>query len=305
MDIVCATDDNYVEHCCTMLISLFKNNLFENHTIHLLTGGLSTKNREIIEQFVYSFQGQFRYYIIDSSFLISCPIKETDHLTIATYYRLFIAEILPNDLSKVLYLDCDMIINRSIQKLWETDICNYAIAAVEEMGASAVDVYERLGYDKQYGYFNAGVLLINLEFWRKHQMTQCFCNYIDKNAMKIRAHDQDVLNALFHDKCLLVSCKWNVEEAFYHYHIIKRNKLNSQLRVALRFPCILHYTWKPKPWEDTCKHPFRVNYFMYRNKTIWAQKISLQRWIRFLGDKYFFCFLLWAGIGGKRFYRLK
>ncbi len=305
MNIVCATDNNYVKYCGIMLASLFENNSFEHHTVHLLTEGLSADNRRVLEEFVCSFNAHFCYYELDSSFVSSCPIKETDHLTIATYYRLFITDILPTNIDKVLYLDCDIIINRSIQELWNTNLSGYAIAAVEELGASAEDVYERLNYDKKYGYFNAGVLLINLAFWREHRMTSLFCNYININRSRLKAHDQDVLNALLHDKCLLLPCKWNVEEAFYHYLFMKRVKQNRELRYALRYPSVLHYTWKPKPWDPMCVHPFRINFFIFQNKTPWREPIPLRKTMRRLWDKYFFCFLLWAGITGRRFYRLK
>mgnify|MGYP000466571498 CR=1 FL=1 len=119
MDIVCSIDNNYVLHCAVMLTSLFENNRSESHVIHLLTEGLTPDNRKLIEDLVHSYNGRFCYYLIDSDVLKSCPIKATDHLTIATYYRLLMADILPKSLERILYLDCDIVVNRSIKKLWE------------------------------------------------------------------------------------------------------------------------------------------------------------------------------------------
>lgn len=307
MHIACSIDNNYVQHCCVMLASFFENNSEGNHSVHLLTEGLNEENKNLIKNLIVSYQGQFLYYVIDSDFLHTCPIKESDHLTIATYYRLFITNFLPENIDKVLYLDCDIVVNGSVKELWETDLRGYALAAVEEMGCSVPDVYERLGYDKSYGYFNAGVLLINLEYWRTENLMNSFISYITHNGTKLLAHDQDVLNGLLHAKCLHVSCKWNVEEAFYHYSVMKRFRSYRDFKKILRRPIILHYTWKPKPWDLSCRHPFRINYFIYMWKVFNEKGIpKLSLWQKFvaLKDKYIFCLLLRLGVTGHQFYRL-
>lgn len=303
MDIICSIDDNYVRHCCVMLTSFFENNKGERHRIHLLTEGIRKENQEIIQRLVESYGGTFCYYLVDPDMLVSCPIKEGDHLTIATYYRLLMADILPAQLNKILYMDCDIIINASISELWNTPLEGYALAAIEELGCSLPDVYERLNYDKEYGYFNAGVLLVNLAYWREHHLTETFLNYVCQNSAKLKSHDQDVLNALLHERCLHVSYKWNVEEAFYHYSVIKRLKYNHDLRFVLRHPKILHYTWKPKPWELECKHPFRINYFIYLQK-LGLPSLSFKQKIAAYTDKYIFCFLVWINMRGHQYYKL-
>lgn len=88
-------------------------------------------------------------------------------------------------------------------------------------------VFERLEYDAEYGYFNAGVLLVNLKYWRDNNLTNAFLEYMSSHSDKLKTHDQDVLNALLHDKCKHVSRKWNTEEAFYHYYVIKKWQKNE------------------------------------------------------------------------------
>lgn len=309
MDIVCSTDNNYVQHCCCMLASLLENNKDEKHSVHVLSEGLTDEYLKQIEDVVDTYQGQFFYYAVDPSCLKSCPIKATDHLSIATYYRLLIAELLPTQLDRVLYLDCDIVIDGSLKELWNTLLEGYALAAIEEMGSSAVDVYERLGYDAKYGYFNAGVLLINLKYWRKNDLTKVFFQYMVLHSDKLRAHDQDILNALLHDKCLHVSPKWNVEEAFYHYYMIKKWKKwdKNEMKSILFNPLVLHYSWKPKPWEKSCRHPFRLKYFEYLRKvTAYEdQKLSFGEKILAHYDELYFKLLIILGVSGHRFYTLE
>lgn len=309
MDIVCSTDNNYVQHCCCMLVSFFENNKEGRHSVHVLSEGLEPNLLNQIKDIVTSYNGCFFYYMIDSDCLKCCPIKTTDHLSIATYYRLLIAVLLPHEIKRVLYLDCDIVVDAPLKELWNTSLTEYALAAVEELGSSAPDVYERLEYDAKYGYFNAGVLLVNLEYWREKGLTELFFRYMSLHADKLKAHDQDVLNALLHDKCLHVSPKWNVEEAFYHYYMIKKwRKRDKDEMISVLFqPFILHYSWKPKPWEELCSHPFRLKYFKYLNKTaIFADKqLSFAERLLAHYDKWYLKMLVRLGIKGHRFYKLE
>ena len=308
MDIVCSIDNNYVQHCCCMLVSFFENNKGEKHSIHLLSDALTLENQKVIKELVESYQGVFSYYSVDPDKLLSCPIKATDHLTIATYYRLLMVTLLPQELKKVLYLDCDIVVDGSLKEFWDTSLKGYALAAVDELNTSAKDVYERLEYDEKYGYFNAGVLLVNLEYWRSNNLTEVFFDYISSHYDKIRAHDQDVLNALLHDKCRHVSQKWNVEESFYHYYVIKewRKRDEKEMKSVLLHPVIPHYSWKPKPWEQSCRHPFRLKYFFYLSKVdaFSGCKLTFGEKLQAYCDEYYFKLVLRLGIRGHRFYKL-
>lgn len=304
MDVVCAADNNYVEHCIVMLTSLLANNRDREVTVHLLSDAISDAGIASIERAVRSFGGAFRAYPIDAGMLAQCPIRPTDHLSLATYNRLLMAEILPQEIDKVLYLDCDIVIEGSLRELFETPLEGYALAAVEEMGCSRPDVYERLGYDPQYGYFNAGVLLINLDHWRRIGSVKLFFDYIAANRDRIVAHDQDVLNALFRAECLHLDCRWNVEEAFYHRAVLKRLGFGRDLRRALLRPAVIHYTWKPKPWDPDCKHPFRIAYYRWLERVRGGSLFRI-RYFRAFADRWLFPLALRAGLRGGFFYRLK
>ena len=307
MDLTCSTDDNYVHHCAVMLTSFFENNRSETHTIYLLTEGLKNSNQLFLENLCSSHKAKLCCYLVDKDIVQTLPIKKSDHLTLATYYRLFMADLLPNTLDKVLYLDCDIIVNQSLHTLWHTPIANRPLAAVEEMGCSLPDVYDRLGYDKKFGYFNAGVLLINLRYWREQHLTRTFITYAKENYASIKAHDQDVLNGVLHESYLPLPVQWNVEEAFYHYHFLKKNWKMKGFRKSLCNPAILHYTWKPKPWEKDCLHPLRYNYFHYRKKITQLQQVPTvndSTWEQ-LTDMLKFRLFLTLGIKGRRLYKLK
>lgn len=308
MNIVCSIDNNYVEHCCVMLCSFFTNNEEEQHTVFLLGENLSLENQKIINELVNSYNGKFIYCQVDRQALKDCPIKESDHLTIATYYRLFIARLLPLDTDKILYLDCDIVINGSLHELWNTDLEHYALAGIEEMGWHHADVFERLGFDKKYGYFNAGVILVNLKYWREHHLTERFLNYLSLNAGKLKSHDQDVLNAVLHDKSLHLSCKWNVETGFCMHEFLKLQNFNPGLLRIIKHPVIIHYTWRPKPWEGGCKHPFRIVYYKYYDKLLMKERFgkspSSGKRLRLYWYKYYFQLLLTLSVKRRKYYKI-
>lgn len=123
--------------------------------------------------------------------------------TYMCFARCYLPEILP-DVSKVLYLDLDLWIEQDISELWNIDITNYAIAA-------AVDVNVRkfyLPYIPNINvYINSGVLLMNLDYMREHNMVEQFHKLL--NTWKLAFPDQDVLNRVCYGAVKYLSHKWN------------------------------------------------------------------------------------------------
>lgn len=268
MNIVCSIDNNYVQHCAVMLTSLFENNKDVRCNVYILTEGLLNAYISELKKIIEKYGNILHYCQIDSDTIKDFPIHEGDHLSIATYYRLLIPSILPKNEMKAIYFDSDIIIDYSLEELWNTDIDNFALAAVDEMGCSRQDVFKRLQFDAKYGYFNAGVLLINLENWRKYNvMQQCF-DYIREHSDKVIAHDQDILNAILYNKWKHLSCVWNVIDGFLLYKPTFISEENYHyLSKYIKNARIIHYTCLPKPWEQRCLNPYRNKYLKYMRIT--------------------------------------
>lgn len=279
MNIVCATDDNFVQHCTIMLTSLLLNN--KDVSVYLLTEGLKYDNETIIRQQVEILGGKLNVCIVDSDIVAKFPMPNDanlNHISRATYYRLLIPEILPKDINKVIYFDCDIIINQSIQDLWNIDIKNFAIAAVLQIGSGFEA--ERLGYPIEYGYFNAGVNVINMDYWRKNNISRKLMEYLATNSYKIKYHDQDVLNAVLYDRTYHLKPMWNMTSQVYGYFLNQRGDkkegkvintyTEEKLNISLykNNPIVIHYVSKPKPWQNGCFHPLSEFYYRYARKTI-------------------------------------
>lgn len=111
-------------------------------------------------------------------------------------------EVLPVTLDKILYLDCDIIVNGRIESLWNIDLKYYTIGAVEDNIVISSEAPRRLGYPVQSSYFNAGVMLMNLSLMRDIQFTKNAFVYIEQHLKEIVYHDQDILNVLLYDQKL-------------------------------------------------------------------------------------------------------
>lgn len=99
--------------------------------------------------------------------------------SIANYYRLAAACILPIDINKILYLDSDIIVRRSLHELWDTDVADYALGAVIDYVWGPGKDYVELPPGTKY--FNSGVMLINMDYWRRNQLYERGIAFVRNN----------------------------------------------------------------------------------------------------------------------------
>lgn len=276
MNIVLATDDNFVQHCGTTIKSITVNNCCVK--FYLLTEGLAAQNIKLLQEVATENECNLEIRLVPSDIVKYFPMSKmaSSHISIATYYRLFVTSLLPIEVEKAIYLDCDMIIRGSLEGLWNTNLENSPLAAVYQQNewADSNDSWRRLGIPREYGYFNAGCLVLNLKFLRKDNFQQKAIDYINSSFDKIISHDQDVLNALYFDKVIPLKCKWNYLPIFWQssfkkvefpqkcYYFKEKKEMGFE-------PIVIHYVSKPKPWNYGCNNPYTSEYFKYLKLTPW------------------------------------
>ena len=267
--IACNIDSSYIQCSSVMLVSLCENNKNSLFIIHIISDTLNAEDKATLQKILAKYSLTLKFYSPDESILKACP-PSNSHIPNIAYYRCFLSIILPQDIQKVLYLDGDMIIRGEINELWNTDISSYAIACVEDMWSLDEDNYKRLDYPSSYSYFNAGVLLINLDNWRKNNTNQTINQYLIQNGHKLIFNDQDVLNALFYDKKLFLPLRFNMQDGFFRRRRKIAERTWKELDEAILDPTILHYTGGKKPWHYKSLHPYKWEYFKYLDLTPWA-----------------------------------
>lgn len=309
INVVTAADDNFSQHAAAMIASILLNKSKEDLiVIYLLSLKISGENIDRIKRVVELNNGKFHLINADESIFRNFPMpdnKSLKHISIATYIRIFIPNLLPSSVKKVIYLDGDIIVRASLRPLYEFDIKDNAISAVLQMTEWTVSDCDRLGYDAKYGYFNAGVMLLNLDYWRENNISDILEKYIINNSEKIIYHDQDALNANLYNKKMPLPCEWNMMNIFFRRGVFKikdivngelknnYNEYKGQLKNAQKNPSIVHFVSKPKPWDAKCTHPYRSEYYKYLRFTFWGFYTEPNF---FLGNLYRLCRKLYVTV---------
>ena len=210
------------------------------------------------------------------------PLPEKSHFTEAVYIRLFIAQLLPPTVHKVLYLDSDTLVVDSLKELWETDISDVPVAAVPDASPQYICSYKRLEYDMSYGYYNSGVLLLNLTKWRDGQIAKECVSFLLKNPEKCRLVDQDALNYCLRGKIKTLSFRYNY---FAHYVLNDISTLNvdaqfqDAIRAVIIHPAIVHFVSSYKPWHANylpVHKPLQHIWLFFKAQTPW-KKVRLKK----------------------------
>lgn len=265
--VVASADKNFVKQLGIMLTSLFENfhatdkKLF----IHILiSSDVSTDDIEQLTITSLRYDVKVEFLKIDDGryddFFVS------HHISLATYFRISISELLNEDIHRAIYLDSDLIVKGNIAELWNTDLKGKIIGAIDDpLGDLRMD---ELQIPFMYSYFNAGVLVIDLENWRKQQITKKVLAYIKENPTKLVYWDQDALNAILYDKRMSIHPKWNVQTVMYqdNYESLFDK---DEYRDAITNPAIIHYTSASKPWHITNNHPLKDEYKHYLQRSLW------------------------------------
>ena len=282
MNVLLTFDDNYSQHAGVVMTSFCINNVGENK-FYVISDYISNDNKNKLIEIAHRFDSDISFLFISKEQTIDFPIGRktaNSYVSIATYFRLFLTEVLPDSIDKILYIDCDVIVNSSLDGLWNSAFePNHCIIALEESPTMSISGCKRLHYPAHYSYFNAGVLLIDLSLFKKFYHFDDAVYFITHN--NIIFHDQDVLNGMLYDKKQFMDLKYNVMD----YHLIRDSKFPQRYqkeRNQLFDPVIIHYSGPIKPWHKECKNPYTYKYYQYLQETPWKDYIPQYKyeWIK-------------------------
>lgn len=293
--IVGSTDANYIMPTGVMMKSVSMNNYEEEICFHIIVDESVTKGqRNQLEHVVGDCsKHKVLFHLVEGKMFDDFPQLgiTQKYITKATYYRLFFTDLFDDSIHRLLYLDGDMIITGSLRELWETDLDGYAVGAVTDMSEGIHD-YHRLGYPASLGYFNAGMLLVNLDYWREHHVKDLFLDVINHHPERIKYHDQDVLNIVFCRAKKMLPFKYNFQDGFMYK--AERMEMNAQkyageIKDAIAHHAIIHYTSTAKPWHKECLNPFKAEWWKVLAKTSWVgykpvRRFPYSRWRKAIGD---------------------
>ncbi|MCG6138370.1 MAG: glycosyltransferase family 8 protein [Nostoc sp. LLA-1] len=253
MEVLFCFDRKYEQHFGVAVTSLILNNLDNLTKVHIITKKINVDFKQKIEQLKTKANIDFIIYEVENTEIDN--LKVSQHISSAAYYRLIAPDILPHDLSKILYLDSDLIVNGSIIDLYSYDLSNYVVAS---HGKKVITTKKRLQLNSNY-YFNSGVMLINLDIWRQMNIGKQCIDLIRNHPDMVKLHDQDALNKVIDGQFLNVDQKWNSLVDLYE----GSSQVNDQ-------SIVVHFTGSLKPWHSWCISPKKEIYWSYLKKSPWS-----------------------------------
>jgi lipopolysaccharide biosynthesis glycosyltransferase len=252
-------DRGYLSPFYVTLTSIFQHNKPYTIVIHAIATGVPDEEKAKLFSFVKANGGQINFYSVNVESLRDLAIPEGSHLTLATYYRLFFAALVPEDVKSIIYIDIDTIVVGELYTLAQTDTGLQPIAAVPD---DWMPIREDLGIYKEDEYFNAGITLINIARWKEKKVTERALEVVRTHPKEIfRYADQDALNMVLHGDWYRLPPAYNLTGV--HCPNTADRKV---LEDFLHDKRIIHYSGT-KPWNilTECTHVYRYKWFEYFN----------------------------------------
>ena len=249
MNLLFAIDDNFVQQLETVLLSIHLNTKSQEFNIYVLQKKRLAKEAELAA-FCKQLKMTYHPVMVKQSLFENAPV--TDRYPTTIYYRLLAHQMLPQDLHKILYLDADILCINDLSPLYNTALGNNLFAsAIHASLTNTTDVINKIrlqnfGAD---GYYNSGVLLMNLDLMRQEVDANQIFDYIRRHILLLP--DQDVLNALYSERIK------TIPDQLYNFDT-RNGKIYETISLGewdldwvIKNTVILHYCGREKPWLPT------------------------------------------------------
>jgi len=266
MNVATSLNSKYMRYTCVMLTSLFENQPKDlDIHIYLLYNDLTKEDKLCLQNTIEYYGGTLHLLSIDRTiFPEKCPISED--WSLETYYRLALLDVLPEDVDRLLYLDVDLIVNKSLSEMYYEDFEGKMLCACRDIPFVAhfnpkhIVFHEYL--EKGMVYFNAGVLLLNIASMRNKYNLDKYLEAGKKLNYDFVAPDQDMLNYMhWNEVKLLDENMYNLFAKIAYNHDIHYSEVKEQV-------AIIHYAGD-KPW-----HGHKVHYDIEQLWWDYAKKTS-------------------------------
>lgn len=252
INVATALDDNYIKYTYTMILSLFENKRSEDDIyVYVLYEKLIPQNISLLRNLeeLYVDCTIIMTPIDASRFISSLPVR--GQWSMAMYYRLMLPELVEENITKIIYLDGDIIVNKSLDDLFAIDMEENVICACEDRNwveevVNKCPIATHI-FNCGYKYFNSGVMLMNLNILRKKYPFHMYMETASTMLDKLYAPDQDLLNYMHMKETKIIDRdKYNVwaKQAYidgFDYKYLKENV------------SIVHYATQ-KPWRGQFIH---------------------------------------------------
>lgn len=279
-----SADDNYCKYLGSSMLTLFQHNIgFARIRVYALDCGMKEESKAKLREIADQFHREIQFIPMEEK-VDSLGLHLGAHkIALASYARLFLASVLPEECQRVIYLDCDTIVLDSLAPMWNTPMEGALIAGVQD----TVDSYflQAIGMDTHVPYLNAGILLIDLALWRKENLFARFQEVIERFQGNVPHHDQGTINAVCGDRRKVLPVRYNLTTSLYSFsssticriYFLEDFYPQAEIDAAIAHPAIVHFTTGllGRPWESGSTHPQKQAYAAAMAATPWGEQALL------------------------------
>ena len=280
LQIVYAADDQFAEILGVSLTSLYENNKnMEEIHVYILDSNITVEKKKKLESIseVYKRNSIIWVPAKDISKELQMDVS-VDRGSLSQYARLFISSVLPDNLNRILYLDCDIILNQSLEELWNIDMQGKTLAALKDAFSS----WYRMNIDLKPKdiMFNSGVMLIDVNRWKEQKVEAKLLQFIQNKKGIIQQGDQGALNAILSHDTYCFQPRFNSVTIYYDFSYKKLLTYRKppefyseeEIKEAIENPVIIHFTTSflsRRPWVEGCQHRYVGEWLKYKAMSPW------------------------------------
>ena len=248
--------NSYGRHLGTTLLSVLKNSK-EKWNIFIIYENLSDETKIKLNTIVEYYESKINYIEINKKDLERFKVGKGTHLSSIVFARLFIPELLKSE-EKAIYLDCDVIVLKPLEELYNMDLEDKSIGIILDGKKDQKSSLSRLNLNLDRTYFNAGVMVMDLKKLRENSKFLKTIDYCLNPDRELQLNEQDALNIIFENDYMTNDIFWNYTHG--------NSEENSYTEKDIG---IVHFTGDVKPWDCRSYSPYKHLYWEYLNETPW------------------------------------
>lgn len=250
MNILVTLDKNYLGHAQVMLFSLFASHPRAELDVYLISDDIGADDLGPLQRQCARAGARLHPIRVGEDWFADAPTIR--YYSRAMYYRLLAWQVLPQSLDRILYLDPDILVLGPLGELYGMEMGEHLFAAAVHKGiiglSGPVNKIRLAAYEAD-GYFNSGVLLMNLAQIRREMNPEDIFRFVRENKAVLLLPDQDILNGLYGERILPIDeTRYNYDARRYQEYLLA-SQGEKDLDWVMKNTALLHFCGKKKPWN--------------------------------------------------------
>ena len=273
MNIAYSCNDYYIPQTGISIISLCENNKeAKDIDIYFIGKDVNPDNVSLLRSIAEGY-GRHFFYIDFDSIAYDLNISAIGRHIETIYAKVFFTRI--EGVDKIIYLDSDTIIDGSLEPLWNDDLSDVYLGAVQTFSK----MKKQLGMAESTPFFNDGMAIVNVDYCRKHNLTEKVLKVVAEYNGNPPTLSEGALNKVCQGHVKFISLRWNCMAGILYFGRLNMKYLTSRLdqytkedlEESCEHPVVIHYltAFYNRPWFQPCTHPYKERYYYYQAKSPW------------------------------------